>query len=1034
MSDRHEVISYTFRIDDTSDVEREAARRQQRVNEEAAKSIKRQEGGGIAPPPPRPGRQDYGATQAEHPWSPQEMQERRMSAPPRPGSVAGGAAQLFQNIPALRNLSGIQDPNAAGNAVGALVNAIGHRSTLMYRLMRAASALSNAADFVDRSKGGISSVAPAARQSSLSPSEREDYERYKSGRGPAYEAARAAIKNQFEQAKRTGNFEHPDKYTSTIFKGMREEEGADLAASSPPGGAPSGSLGAIAKQVAGKGMNPLIYKLARSGALGKIGGSLGMKASGVAAGLSKIVGVGGPAALALTAVRQIQAIPQSAAKTAGHVRGIANAYVSGKPLNAIGHTAGVAWQAATNPIGATLGLIKGQYDLVKQTFSKMREEFSGGIKTIARATLSGNPSQFAHGAIGVAQSQARAVGASVGMIAGGPIGAYVGGELASKIVGTLHGFIDEMDHLTEHMKEFNPILAGENLKFGLEVKMFNIQLAGKLQPLLTNWIALKEKFLQVLSDIVATPAFGKLEAIADGLVKGLGTLFDGAVHLFKTLKDEFLVGVAVVKLFIDPFKTGLTPLNLFIRGMEAMGDGISLLCKGVKYAAYGILKATEWITKYIPGLGDVSKAVGKLADDVNPNPQPPAGGTLAAAANQFAKQFISALNIQQPGLSPGAAAGANAQTGVAPANQLNTSRLPGFTPGRAAGGPISQNQPYLVGENGPEIVIPDEHGWVVNNADARQYFRMYQLWGAETARSWLDQKRVNAQNNDYISKENANRKDPRDKSPLTPFHFVPPNAMWINTVALTSDRQFDVLRGKFGDKIATEMLGKMQDADAARKSDWEKSDSHTKPLSEFMSKLNDAPFQWASGWKNRMTGGFAMAGMDPDPSVAPGTVRWRDPTTYHRQSKTYGDPGLAFNASSWVGRQATSAGELSNPVDNGGPLVGAGANGVSDAPAPPRPSTQPANADASNAALTAYRRSKQTPTQAAAARVPAQMPQANLGMNLTQNNEFTLNHEQAVEDAIAEIRKRLLNDFNVVQSETRVLAAMIDGANVADLM
>jgi hypothetical protein len=40
-------------------------------------------------------------------------------------------------------------------------------------------------------------------------------------------------------------------------------------------------------------------------------------------------------------------------------------------------------------------------------------------------------------------------------------------------------------------------------------------------------------------------------------------------------------------------------------------------------------------------------------------------------------------------------------------------------PGRAAGGPVTSQQPYMVGERGPELFVPGTGGSVVNNSDLR---------------------------------------------------------------------------------------------------------------------------------------------------------------------------------------------------------------------------------------------------------------------------------------------------------------------------
>ena len=41
------------------------------------------------------------------------------------------------------------------------------------------------------------------------------------------------------------------------------------------------------------------------------------------------------------------------------------------------------------------------------------------------------------------------------------------------------------------------------------------------------------------------------------------------------------------------------------------------------------------------------------------------------------------------------------------------------SPGRAAGGPVMGGAPYLVGERGPELFVPNANGNIVNNRDTR---------------------------------------------------------------------------------------------------------------------------------------------------------------------------------------------------------------------------------------------------------------------------------------------------------------------------
>lgn len=45
--------------------------------------------------------------------------------------------------------------------------------------------------------------------------------------------------------------------------------------------------------------------------------------------------------------------------------------------------------------------------------------------------------------------------------------------------------------------------------------------------------------------------------------------------------------------------------------------------------------------------------------------------------------------------------------------------LPSLLPARASGGPVASNTPYMVGEQGPELFVPNAGGTIVNNKDLR---------------------------------------------------------------------------------------------------------------------------------------------------------------------------------------------------------------------------------------------------------------------------------------------------------------------------
>jgi TP901 family phage tail tape measure protein len=87
---------------------------------------------------------------------------------------------------------------------------------------------------------------------------------------------------------------------------------------------------------------------------------------------------------------------------------------------------------------------------------------------------------------------------------------------------------------------------------------------------------------------------------------------------------------------------------------------------------------------------ELGKLVGTLAPG---NPLRRELEQLIAKLDQAAKDRTAHINVVTTGVSP----------------------LPGprkMTPQRAAGGPVSKGQPYVVGEHGPEFMVPDSNGYI----------------------------------------------------------------------------------------------------------------------------------------------------------------------------------------------------------------------------------------------------------------------------------------------------------------------------------
>ena len=100
---------------------------------------------------------------------------------------------------------------------------------------------------------------------------------------------------------------------------------------------------------------------------------------------------------------------------------------------------------------------------------------------------------------------------------------------------------------------------------------------------------------------------------------------------------------------------------------------------------------------------------------------------LEMAAQIIAKQItmiilqtiLTALGGATGGTqSAGSAAGAKAFGGSGPKFNPGAFSMPKLA-GRAAGGPVTGQQPYMVGERGPELFVPGTGGSVVNNNDLR---------------------------------------------------------------------------------------------------------------------------------------------------------------------------------------------------------------------------------------------------------------------------------------------------------------------------
>jgi tape measure domain-containing protein len=142
--------------------------------------------------------------------------------------------------------------------------------------------------------------------------------------------------------------------------------------------------------------------------------------------------------------------------------------------------------------------------------------------------------------------------------------------------------------------------------------------------------------------------------------------------------------------------------NQVAAGATAIGDAFSNAFVGV---ISGAKSAQE-------GLAEMMQSVAKHFLDM----------ATKIIAEQIAMilygTIMKALGVSMPGgSSPGIqqALAVTPKTGAAA-----TSTLTNFLSPRANGGPVSANTPYIVGERGPELMIPSTSGMVLSNSETRQ--------------------------------------------------------------------------------------------------------------------------------------------------------------------------------------------------------------------------------------------------------------------------------------------------------------------------
>jgi TP901 family phage tail tape measure protein len=151
---------------------------------------------------------------------------------------------------------------------------------------------------------------------------------------------------------------------------------------------------------------------------------------------------------------------------------------------------------------------------------------------------------------------------------------------------------------------------------------------------------------------------------------------------------------------IDEYKTKLTelqdPINMAQRGAQGIGDAFASSFQGIMT---GTQTAQEALSSFFQ---NIAKSFLDMATEII------AQMVIMYAFKQLLGLFGGGAGIAPSNNFSGAFSGTTAS--------FNPSSFGmGLLPGRAAGGPVSSGQTYMVGERGPELFVPGRSGTIVAN-------------------------------------------------------------------------------------------------------------------------------------------------------------------------------------------------------------------------------------------------------------------------------------------------------------------------------
>ena len=365
-----------------------------------------------------------------------------------------------------------------------------------------------------------------------------------------------------------------------------------------------------------------------------------------------------------------------------------------------------ASEAATSLNANMIALMKPNADM-KRALEELGVE--SGEAAIAQWGLDGALKRLA----GTQTANERGMAALVGSVEALKGAGYLAGEefvgFRQKFVSSMDGATAaakaiQMESLTNKWNLFSSRVEDVAIKVGSIFLPVLTDLADKLLPVLTQvgeWIAANPELTQgillvVGAMVIAGPILSGLGSLLS-VIGGAMAIVNGAVGLGTILMGGLSTAAGVLGGLVSGAATAVAGMGA---AMMASIAGILAVAGAV---AIAIAKVVEF-NNLVGSAGDWAQ--GEFAGYVE-------GGGQMTREELDALSFQSAYNEMLAATGSPFLADAFARTSYS--NFANTVQGDAVLPPRARGGPVSAGQPYLVGENGPEMMVPGRSGFIVPN-------------------------------------------------------------------------------------------------------------------------------------------------------------------------------------------------------------------------------------------------------------------------------------------------------------------------------